>query len=351
MGGQPAAPIGSRTQRKGIVGVEKDTVLVENRPISYVTAPHSCRVHGRTKIGKGCQKVLVYGKPMARMTDKATCGCKIVNQVAKTVLVGEENQLFGNLMSDLSDWWEGVAHYGKGIRIVGSKEFIAHTTSELDQLKKIPTGRKILEAIDDPNLRKDGRITLLEETKGCDSAQAVPVKVTDLEGTKKAIKGLSKEEAKAADDQLDAQAFPTEVKPSPDVPDRLIVTKPGTGVPADHLLVGVSPRCRLACMPDGGGAVTHLPRPLYLGHELLHVIHFMKGTSLPYDDPKEMGSNLEEAQTMGTGAYKGTPMTENAMRDEIGVINRAGHAGMCPVGSKTYLFRPPNVLTPVDPPK
>ncbi|HJZ87526.1 MAG TPA: PAAR domain-containing protein [Polyangia bacterium] len=96
-GGRPAAHVGSKTNH-GITSADKQTVHVGGRPVSYVNAPHSCKMHkgkGR-KVASGAPTVLVYGVPVTRVDEKMTCSCKVVDGV-QNVLVGDAKPELGPL--------------------------------------------------------------------------------------------------------------------------------------------------------------------------------------------------------------------------------------------------------------
>ncbi len=72
-----------------------------------------------------------------------------------------------------------------------------------------------------------------------------------------------------------------------------------------------------------------VPGFLVLGHELIHAWRMMLGKRIVD------GGWEEEAMTTGVGAFAGWPMTENALRSELGLPARPYYAGCPTVGSNT----------------
>ena len=72
-----------------------------------------------------------------------------------------------------------------------------------------------------------------------------------------------------------------------------------------------------------------------LHHEMLHGLHFITGTGLrALADPKDEEAddawpNHEESSTIGLHAYRGDPMSENALRREMGIPERTSALSVC----------------------
>ncbi|WP_203073058.1 M91 family zinc metallopeptidase [Falsiroseomonas ponticola] len=77
------------------------------------------------------------------------------------------------------------------------------------------------------------------------------------------------------------------------------------------------------------GSVVKLgvPTPgfLALAHELVHALHMLSGDKVKDEDPWQR-MLLEEARTIGCGRFAGARISENAMRREHGIKERAFYA-------------------------
>jgi uncharacterized Zn-binding protein involved in type VI secretion len=78
------------------------------------------------------------------------------------------------------------------------------------------------------------------------------------------------------------------------------------------------------------------PPVVGLAHEMVHALGDVEGTSIshgevdPSPPPSEPDIEREEARTIGTGSYAGTSPTENSIRKEMGLPQRANHYGRTP---------------------
>jgi hypothetical protein len=73
------------------------------------------------------------------------------------------------------------------------------------------------------------------------------------------------------------------------------------------------------------------PGSVWIGHELIHAIHFMRGEVLTayaaLDVLNSDGDNEEEMRTIGAYGFSFEEISENRIRDELGVAERYTHAG------------------------
>jgi type VI secretion system secreted protein VgrG len=217
-----------------------------------------------------------------------------------------------NLSRMFSHWADGVVNappekYSDGISIGGPPEFRKKVRAQLDDLKTSPSGKAVLDKLDEQG--RDGKGVTIHNEPGSPETSA-----DDYEN------------AVPADAALDSVTGKVEVK------------KKGSGSASE---VDYDPDWQVTypdgqpCLPPQGGLL----------HELIHATHNGNGTNLSQfdmDDPSGGNSNHEEAQTMGSAPYDETgpygadsilQPTENSYRSEKGLPSRTSHVGkkgLCP---------------------
>ena len=191
----PAVNPGPVPHVGGPVAVGSPNVLTGSIPQARVGDMCICTGPPDT-IASGSSGVLVNGMPAARMTDSTVHGGKIVVGMP-TVLIGDgggggggggagggaitTSVVAGTNVGVTSLLSGGQAEkgkskasptsakvpttYGSAIEIKGSEEFRKKTIAALDDIKKTPTGKKLLESLD-----SSGKKVTIEETGGGNGA-------------------------------------------------------------------------------------------------------------------------------------------------------------------------------------
>jgi uncharacterized Zn-binding protein involved in type VI secretion len=89
-------------------------------------------------------------------------------------------------------------------------------------------------------------------------------------------------------------------------------------------------------MQDAAGNWTSRPPVVGLAHEMVHALGDVEGNAPPYGNidpsppPSEPNIRQEEARAIGTGSYTGSSPSENSLRQEMGLPQRANHYGRPP---------------------
>jgi Effector protein len=75
------------------------------------------------------------------------------------------------------------------------------------------------------------------------------------------------------------------------------------------------------------GKAHYVPPPVTIGHELIHGLHCLLGTSKSGTSIKVDGKDVshEEAQTVGLGPYAGHALTENKLRSDFKLPDRLSY--------------------------
>lgn len=215
----------------------------------------------------------------------------------------------GELLSRLGDAARDLYHsifgekYSDGITIKGDKAYRQKVRARLDELKKTKSGKQILNTLD-----AQGRAG-----KG--------VVITSV--------GPGQNQCKPTGNAKDAYPVTAALNSKTG---RVDVTKAGKGTSSE---VGFNPdyEPKYTSGPNKGKSCRS--PAIGLGHELLHAQHNGEGKNLrKFSDPTDKGvpggSNHEEAQTIGRGAYKGDKPTDNSLRQETGYKPRTSHGSVCP---------------------
>ena len=193
--------------------------------------------------------------------------------------------------------------YGVGITISGPAAEREQIKAHLDSLGKLPTGKKLLEAIEAAALASGHTITVDYVPGG---ASVYPAKDASFE-----------------------EAMPRRYDMEGDL---VRIVEPGPGTSS---VVRYDPRFKEtnkdAQASDGGSAC--VTPEVVLGHELVHALHALQGRILariPYDEPNGNATNYEERVTTGLGGVvDGDGLSENAIRRDQGVGGRATYARLC----------------------
>jgi hypothetical protein len=108
---------------------------------------------------------------------------------------------------------------------------------------------------------------------------------------------------------------------------RAVYTDLGTPVPVEAIQVGYD----AAFETLGADGEPCAPAFVRLFHELRHVKNAREGRWLRVRDPGDPSTHgsFEESQTIGIGGYRDDPLTENALRRELGLSERESHGFHC----------------------
>lgn len=253
------------------------TVFVGGLPAARMGDMLTC-VGPPDVIVKGSPTVFIGNQPAARFMDNTAHGGMIVT-FCPTVIIGNSgggapggSDAFGFVAVAAIVAVAGIAtaaylltkdktvNYSKGIDIKGSDEFIKKTKASLDKLNGTPTGKAILD-----DIGKSGKNVTIVETK-------------DNNGYNKPL---------SSDANLKSNG------------------KPGKGSDS-----------QLSFNPDFKPGV---PSEVVLGHELIHAQHAARGTR---ETGKTKGVKDEELKTVGLPPFPSTGMTENNLRNDLGVPKR-----------------------------
>lgn len=257
------------------------------------------------KITSGSPSVFIGYLPAARLGDPTQHGGVIVTGFGTVDIGGTAAQGDSSILAELSsflvDLWQDIfgERYSDGIVIKGTTEYREKVREHLDTLKRTPTGRLLLERIDAQG--RDGKGVVIYSVPPAEN-QCMPT------GTWRDSRPVS-----AA---LDASTG------------KISVATPGNGTTSE---VGFNPDYE----PQYPGGESCRSPAIGLGHELIHAMHNGDGTNLgTYADSTDLGvpggSNHEEAQTIGRGAYANDPITDNALRRDLGYKPRTSHGSVCP---------------------
>ena len=90
---------------------------------------------------------------------------------------------------------------------------------------------------------------------------------------------------------------------------------------------------RIVQVQDAAGSWSSRPLVVGLAHEMVHALGNVEGTSASGTDPSvpsEPTIESEEARAIGVGQYNGTSPTENSIRKDMKLPQRANHFGRAP---------------------
>ena len=256
------------------------TVLVGCMPQARVGDMCVC-VGPPDAIARGSPTVLVGTMMAARLGDTTVHGGVIVMGLP-TVVIGESGSGGGTTGPGglaISALPNGDLKVGKHIVISGSDAFKQKAVADLCILGNTKTGKDVLAALDAN--RHD--VTLKELDMA--TARRNGALATRLNGN----------------DAFDpAKGSATLVQYNPDLK---------------------------AKYTDADGNEHDMPVQSTLGHELIHAVHNDRGTNERRTaDPKEAGSNMEEANTIGINDRSEAPMSENNILKDLGAgIRRTDH--------------------------
>jgi len=316
-GGQPAANIAYTEGIKAATAAAASAVMASMAGLSDM---HLCPIpvpiplHGPGFVTRGSTTVKIGNLPAARQGDQVFEACGGPDPIAMgcpTVMIGDSGGGSGggagagggfipappSSWQEFTNWLWNLFHgadnqrifFGKSIIIEGSPAFQLQTLAALATLASTPSGREILQ-----NIENSGHTVTIRET-------------TDANGYCQA-------DGSAADTMDPTRGTDSTVSWNP---------SHNTTDPADP--VAGSP----------GSTVI-------LGHELVHAMHNATGTNAngPYDSyPGQSGSSArgEERSTVGEGGtsvvapdgttqavpdYSGSHPTENSLRDDLGIPRR-----------------------------
>jgi type VI secretion system secreted protein VgrG len=169
---------------------------------------------------------------------------------------------------------------GNKLKVQGTDEFVGKALSDMSTLYNTPTGRSIIEAINNG--------THTTTVKQLPSSQAA------------AVGG--------------GQA--TRVDPAGSV-------TPGVG---SDTIIEYDPDYRVQYVDQNGNNVSDLPA-LGVGHEMIHAVHNDTGNNLRNNpDPLDPTGNEEESQSIGINNHANDPMTENNLLKDMGAnFRRTDH--------------------------
>jgi hypothetical protein len=221
----------------------------------------------------------------------------------------------------------GLAYYikpdGKVHRnflIRGDGAFLDKVLAALQALQNLPTGKAILDAIEQIQVPNEGSLVTIR--KASTSSFVTMGGDWPLE-----FDSMS----------LDRQGWPET--------QALVATNQETRIPlsaasdAKSALAGSTrgkPHCSTVFWdPDAYNSEPNCTDPgrvLGLGHELCHAIHNGKGENLmAFKDQNDPGSTQEESRAIGAGIWAGETPSENALRDDWNpkFAHRTSHASLC----------------------
>lgn len=101
----------------------------------------------------------------------------------------------------------------------------------------------------------------------------------------------------------------------------------------DEVVILYSPEIAINVQNERGEWMPCEPQ-IVLGHELIHALHDLEGTSYPKGsrDPRPPASEpeieREEAATIGVGSHRDDFPTENALREDLGLPRRGNHLAL-----------------------
>ncbi len=216
---------------------------------------------------------------------------------------------------DLGDGGDGKAdgenvhlEWGTSIVVVGAPEASRAVIADLDAMTATGVGHAALAAVEDRALVLGGRVMVRArpEPSSDPLSCANTVFVSGLGAAQ--VRGYTEDET-----------------------GKVVITEPGVPLQPTAIRVLYNRECHIV---DADGTSCDAPMVLLM-HELLHVSHALRGeiTNAIRDntDPMPGGSNHEEARTIGRGAYRGEPLNENALRDELALPIRTSHGSLCGV--------------------
>ncbi len=318
-GGQPAANIAYTEGIKAVTAAATSAVMASMAGLSDM---HICPIpvpippHGPGYVTVGSSGVIIGNLAAARQGDLVYEACGGPDPIAfgcPTVVIGETGGGAGggagaggapgfvpeppSAWQQFTNWLWNLFHgadnqrifFGKSIIIQGSPSFQMQTLAALATLASTPSGREILQ-----NIQNSGHTVVIQET-------------TDANGYCQA-------NGSDADTHDPTRGTDSTVSwnPSHNTTD---ASDPVTGSPGSTVI---------------------------LGHELIHAMHNATGTNAngPYDSyPGQSGSSArgEERSTVGEGGtsvtapdgttqavpdYSASHPTENSLRDDLGIPRR-----------------------------
>lgn len=317
-GGQPAANIAYTEGIKAVTAAAASAVMAAMAGLSDM---HVCPIpvpippHGPGFVTKGSNTVKIGNLPAARMGDQVFEACGGSDPIAlgcMKVMIGDGGGGGGagaggaggsfvptppSLLQQLGDFLHNLfcgpndqrVRFGTSIVIEGSPEFQARTLAALAELAATPSGREILQ-----NIENSGHTVTIRETGDAN--------------------GYCRREGSAADAQDPSRGTDSTVSWNPNH-QTTDPSDPVTGTPGSTVI---------------------------LGHELIHAMHNATGTNGngPYDSyDSQSGSSArgEERSTVGAGGtsvtapdgttqavpdYSTSHPTENSLRDDLGIPRR-----------------------------
>ncbi len=195
--------------------------------------------------------------------------------------------------------------YRPTIFIQGPKEQRDLIRAQLDSLAKLPTGERLLAAIEAAT--KDGKTLTIEYHLG------------DARG--------------GSYDAVNSQARRWSI----DEQGVLTILEPGAGASAAVLYDPSFLETRKDLPVEGG--LSCLKPEVILGHELAHALHALQGRMLkkvPWTEPNGNETNYEERVTTGLGGIADPDgFTENALRRDLAVADRETYARFCEAPAKS----------------
>ena len=198
--------------------------------------------------------------------------------------------------------------WGEGLVVVGEAAAADAVVEDLDALATTDVGRDMFALVGPRAAELGARVIIRARPQS--GAEAMTCANTMF-----AYGGADLRKAQIADYELDDDG-------------RIVIVERGGVVDPTSIRVLYNREC-VATYDDGTPCA---PPRVYLFHELHHVLHAMTGEIANHiaDSSDPMGSsNHEEAWTIGRGAYTERPLTENALRAELGIALRDSHGSLC----------------------
>ncbi|MEZ0227662.1 MAG: M91 family zinc metallopeptidase [Planctomycetota bacterium] len=194
----------------------------------------------------------------------------------------------------------GTETYSSAIEIKGPEDQRALIRAQLDSLAKLPTGKKLLEAI---AASANGKTITIEYKPGAASV---------LPGDKPA--------AYVQKYEMDG--------------DKVKILEPGTGSSSTLFLDPSWIQTNAGLQIDGG--IECMTPEIILGHELTHALHNLQGKNLrqiPFTEDGGKVTNYEERVTSGL-SFTTEPdgISENAIRQDQNVTARPQYSVLCDPG-------------------
>lgn len=316
-GGQPAANIAYTEGIKAVTAAAASAVMSAMAGLSDM---HVCPLpvpippHGPGFVTRGSDTVKIGNLPAARLGDQVYEACGGPDPIVlgcPTVMIGDSGSGGAggagggggfvptppSLLQQLADFLHNLfagpndqrTRFGSSIVIEGSPEFQARTLAALAELAATPSGREILQ-----NIENSGHTVTIQETGDAN--------------------GYCQAEGSGADTRDPSRGTDSTVSWNPNH-QTTDASDPVSGTPGSTVI---------------------------LGHELIHAMHNATGTNGngPYDSyDSQSGSSArgEERSTVGEGGtsvtapdgstqavpdYSSSHPTENSLRDDLGIPRR-----------------------------